>query len=142
MRPGTVHSVTTLQDSITLGGHFFCAPTIKHSIYSIFHTFVGSNTITNVPMDNEQEMLLRIVLFWSKVMCQRGSSYLNNLGKGKSSYWISLMSMSTPFSRFHSPHPKLAQFRRLLEFCLSPQLCGASSSCDSLPIQFALLGQF
>lgn len=144
MRPGTVHSVTTLQDSITLGGHFFCAPTIKHSAHSIFHTFVGSNTITNVPMDNEQEMLLRIVLFWFKVMCQRGSSYVDSLGKGsKSLYWICLMSVSiSPFPRFHSPHSKPAWFRRLLELCLSPKLCRTGSHCDSLPVQFALLGQF
>ncbi|KAE9389210.1 hypothetical protein BT96DRAFT_1070903 [Gymnopus androsaceus JB14] len=31
MRPGTVHSVTTLQDCVALGGHFFSAPTIKYS---------------------------------------------------------------------------------------------------------------
>lgn len=82
MRPGTVHSVTTLQDSVALGGHFFSAPTIKYSIYSIFHTFVGSHTITNVPMDNEQQMLLRIVLFWYKAMCERRSTYLDRLGEG------------------------------------------------------------
>lgn len=84
MRPGTVHSVTTLQDSIAFGGHFFSAPTIKHSIYSVFHTFVGSHTITNVPMDNEQQMLLRIVLFWHKRMCDERSTYLEMLGEGTS----------------------------------------------------------
>lgn len=87
MRPGTVHSVTTLQDCIALGGHFFSEPAIKHSVYSILHNFVGSHTITNVSMDNEQQMLLRIVLFWHKTMCEGSSAYLNQieqLGQGRS----------------------------------------------------------
>lgn len=82
MRPAVVHSVTTLQDSIALGGHFFSAPTIRHSVYSVFHSFVGSNTITNVPMDNEQQMLLRIILFWHRRLCGGRSDYLETLGQG------------------------------------------------------------
>lgn len=88
MHPGTVHSVTTLQDSIALGGHFFSAPTIKHSIYSIYHSFVGCSTITNVTVDNEQQMLLRIILFWHRRMCGEGSDYLQALGNGKFSFDI------------------------------------------------------
>jgi hypothetical protein len=83
MRPGIVHSVTTMQDCIAVGGHFFSAPTIKYSLYSIFHTFVGSNSITNVPTDDEQQMLLRIVLLWHESMCR--SAYLErieDLGQG------------------------------------------------------------
>lgn len=86
MRPGTVHSVTTLKDSIAVGGHFFSAPTMKYSIYSIFHTFVGSNSITNVPMDSEQQMLLRILLFWHQALCVESNTYLSriaNCGEGK-----------------------------------------------------------
>ena len=81
MRPGIVHSVTTLQDCIALGGHFFSAPTIKYSVYGIFHTFVGSRSITNVPMDDEQEMLLRILLFWYQSMCGESSDYLKRIGR-------------------------------------------------------------
>ena len=90
MQPGTVHSVTTIQDCIALGGHFFSAPTIKHSLYSILHNFVGSHTITNVSMDNEQQMLLRIVLFWHKTMCEGSGAYLNQieqLVQGRSFSW-------------------------------------------------------
>ena len=90
MRPGTVHSVMTIQDCIALGGHFFSAPTIKHSLYSILHNFVGSHTITNVSMANEQQMLLRIVLFWHKTMCEGSSAYLNRieqLVQGRSFSW-------------------------------------------------------
>lgn len=79
MRPGTVHSVTTLKDSIAVGGHFFSAPTMKYSIYSIFHTFVGCNSITNVPTDTEQQMLLRILLFWHQTMCVESPGYLNRI---------------------------------------------------------------
>ena len=83
MHPGTVHSVTMLQDCIAVGGHFFSAPMIKYSLYLIFHTFVGSNSITNVPTDDEQQMLLRIVLLWRESICK--STYLDRieeLGQG------------------------------------------------------------
>jgi len=83
MRPGVVHSVTTMKDCIAVGGHFFSAPTMKYTIYSIFHTFVGSNSITNVPADDEHQMLLRIILMWHKTICE--GSYLDRieeLGQG------------------------------------------------------------
>lgn len=95
MRPGTVHSVTTIHDSIAVGGHFFSAPTIKYSVYSIFHTFVGSHTITNVPMDSEQQMLLRIILFWHKAMCGADRRYLDriaNLDQGMSLFTFLFLS--------------------------------------------------
>lgn len=82
MRPGTVHSVTTLQDSIALGGHFFSAPTMRYTVYSIYHTFVGSSSVTNVTEETEQQMLLRIVLFWHHAMCdETSSSYLARISK-------------------------------------------------------------
>ena len=79
MHPGTVHSVTTLQDCVAVGGHFFSISTMKYSIYSAFHTFVASHTITNVPIDAEQQMLLRIILFWHKAMCNGEVQYLNRV---------------------------------------------------------------
>ena len=85
MRPGTVHSVTTLQDCVAVGGHFFSMPTIKYSLYSALHTFVGSHTITNVSVDCEQQMLLPIVLFWHRTICDGTATYLARikaLGKG------------------------------------------------------------
>ena len=89
MRPGTVHSVTTMQDSIAVGGHFFAATTIKYSLYSIFHTFVGSHSITNVPTDDEQQLLLRIVLLWHEVMC--GGCYLDRIEKlGQGTFLINI----------------------------------------------------
>ncbi|KIK53894.1 hypothetical protein GYMLUDRAFT_63462 [Collybiopsis luxurians FD-317 M1] len=66
MCPGIVDSITTLQDCMALGGHFFSMPTIKYSVYSIFHMFVGSYMVTNVPFNSKQQMLLQIVLLWHK----------------------------------------------------------------------------
>lgn len=86
MRPGTLHSVTTMTDSISVGGHFFSSPTIKYSVYSIFHTFVGASTITNVQTDSEQQMLLRIVLFWHQELAGKNSQYLKRIatcGEGR-----------------------------------------------------------
>ena len=85
MRPGTVHSVTTLQDCVAVGGHFFSLSTMKYSIYSAFHTFVASHTITNVSIDAEQQMLLRIVLFWHKAMCEGQLQYLKCISASGSS---------------------------------------------------------
>ncbi|KAE9386725.1 hypothetical protein BT96DRAFT_948906 [Gymnopus androsaceus JB14] len=79
MHPGTFHSVPMLQDCIALGGHFFSAPIIKYLLYSLFHTFVGSHTITNISMDDEQQMLLHIILFWHKTMCEGSSVYLDKI---------------------------------------------------------------
>lgn len=99
MRPGTLHSVTTMTDSISVGGHFFSAPTIKYSIYSIFHTFVGARTITNVPMDNEQQMLLRIALFWHQEMTGKNSGYLKRIATcGEGTVLILKSFTSTHFS--------------------------------------------
>lgn len=86
MRPGTLHSVTMMTDSISVGGHFFSVPTIKYSIYLILHGFVGARTITNVPMDSEQQMLLRIALFWHQEMVGKNSGYLKRIatcGEGR-----------------------------------------------------------
>lgn len=107
MRPGTVHSVTTLQDSIAVGGHFFSAPTMKYSIYSIFHTFVGCNSITNVPLDSEQQMLLRIILFWHHAMCIESRSYLHRIAVcGMGSCLIILFEWWYLLDhRFYSPCP-------------------------------------
>jgi hypothetical protein len=79
MGPAVVHSVTTVQDCVATGGHFFSMPTMKYSLYSIFHTFVGSRTITNVDVADEQQMLLRIVLFWHQTMCQGHKNYMQRL---------------------------------------------------------------
>lgn len=79
MRPGTVHSVTTLEDCIAVGGHFICSSTMKHSIFSIYHTFVGHGTVTNVIPDNDHEMMLRIILFWHRRMCTAEASYIKKL---------------------------------------------------------------
>ncbi|KAF5343519.1 hypothetical protein D9757_014940 [Collybiopsis confluens] len=79
MAPGVVHSVTTLKDCVAVGGHFFSMPTMKYTLYSIFHTFVGSRTITNVNVDSEQQMLLRILLFWYKDMVEGDKAYLRRL---------------------------------------------------------------
>ncbi|KAF5365357.1 hypothetical protein D9757_013777 [Collybiopsis confluens] len=65
MRPGVVHSVTTLKDCVACN--------------SIYHTFVNSSTITNGAIDNKQFNLLRIFLYWFRIMCGGGSSYLNNI---------------------------------------------------------------
>lgn len=75
-----------MTDSISVGGHFFSAPTIKYSIYSIFHGFVGARTITNVSIDSEQQMLLRIALFWHQEMTGKHSGYLKRIetcGEGR-----------------------------------------------------------
>lgn len=74
-----------MKDSIALGGHFFLAPTMKYSIYAIFHTFVGHCSLTNVSVDSEQQMLLRIILFWHQELVEKSSVYLEriaNLGEG------------------------------------------------------------
>lgn len=113
MRPGTLHSVTTLTDSISIGGHFFSAPTIKHSVYSIYHIFVGSASITNVSTDNEQEMLLRIILFWHHEMVEQSSQYLkriSNCGEGE----LLFMEFHTEVNcysllRFHSTYSQYSQ---------------------------------
>lgn len=79
MGPGTVHSVTTMKDCVAFGGHFYAAATLKYSIYSIYHTFVGSRTITNTAVDNEQLNLLRILLMWHEVMCEGTNRYLEDI---------------------------------------------------------------
>lgn len=79
MRPGVVHSVTTIKDCVAYGGHFYSASTIRFSIYSIFHTFIGSRTITNGAVENEQQNLLSILLFWHRFMCQDSDAYLRKL---------------------------------------------------------------
>lgn len=97
MRPGTLHSVTTMTDSISVGGHFFSAPTMKYSVYSIFHTFVGASTITNVQTDSEQQMILRIALFWHQEMAGKNSQYLQRIatsGEGRVLFLNSLTAIN------------------------------------------------
>ncbi|KAF5341461.1 hypothetical protein D9757_015295 [Collybiopsis confluens] len=79
MRPGVVHSVTTIQDCLAIGGHFFAASTIKLTVYSLYHSFVNSGTITNGAVEEEQQNLLRILLFWFDAMCKLGSTYLSDI---------------------------------------------------------------
>jgi hypothetical protein len=85
MRPGVVHSVATMKGCVASGGHFFSSVTIKYSLYSILHTFVGSKTITNVPFDAEQQMLLRILPLWHRRMLIGHDGYvarIQALGQG------------------------------------------------------------
>ncbi|KAF5340924.1 hypothetical protein D9757_014937 [Collybiopsis confluens] len=77
MRPGVVHSVTTLQDCIAVSGHFYAAANMTLTVYSIYHTFVNSSTITNGAVDNEQLNMLRILLYWFRIMCGDGGFYLD-----------------------------------------------------------------
>lgn len=115
MRPGTLHSVTTMTDSIAVGGHFFSAPTIKYSVYSILHTFVGARTITNVPMDTEQQMLLRIALFWHRELAGKNSRYLQRIatcGEGKYLLLENFLGIHIValLSRYDSPYSERSQF--------------------------------
>ncbi|KIK51249.1 hypothetical protein GYMLUDRAFT_64930 [Collybiopsis luxurians FD-317 M1] len=79
MRPGTVHSVTTIKDCVALGGHFFTSSTIKYTVNLIFHLFVGSHTVTNSPVDHEQQNLLRILLYWHKILYEGSDKYLGRI---------------------------------------------------------------
>lgn len=83
MRPGLVHSVTTLQTAVAVGGHFFSFSTMKYSLYSILHTFVGSNSITNVSMDVEQQMILRIAPYFHRSMLEGEQAYMARIRAAK-----------------------------------------------------------
>lgn len=101
MRPGVLHSVTTVQDSLAIGGHFYAASTMKFTVFSLYHSFVNSGTITNGHVEEEQVNLLRIVLYWSKIMREPG--YLANLEhptEGNSG--LSNVSYNTLIHLFHS----------------------------------------
>ncbi|KIK50396.1 hypothetical protein GYMLUDRAFT_182857 [Collybiopsis luxurians FD-317 M1] len=79
MHSGTVHSITTIKDCVALGGHFFTSSTIKYTVNSIFHSFIGSHTVTNSPVDHEQQNLLRILLYWHKILYEGSDKYLGRI---------------------------------------------------------------
>ncbi|KAF8235987.1 hypothetical protein L208DRAFT_1253710 [Tricholoma matsutake] len=58
MRPSTLHAVFTPKSAICLGGHFYSIGTITRTVYSIIHTFVGSQTLTNTEHAADSRTLL------------------------------------------------------------------------------------
>jgi hypothetical protein len=66
MKPNALHFVVTVEDSITIGRHFYCASTTLLSVIGIVHTFLMDNGITNVVHDNAlQSVLRRMMGMWS-----------------------------------------------------------------------------
>lgn len=64
MRPGTVHFVLTVENSITDGRHGYAASTMAESAYAIIHTFVLDPFITNTTHYATQKLWRRIFKFW------------------------------------------------------------------------------
>jgi hypothetical protein len=65
MKPNTFHYVVTLENSVTIGRHFYCTSTILQSVIGIVHTFLMGHAITNVHhQDDLQSVLRRIMGLW------------------------------------------------------------------------------
>jgi hypothetical protein len=65
MKPNTFHYVVTLENSVTIGRHFYCASTILQSVIGIVHTFLMGSGITNVShQDVLQSVLRRLMGMW------------------------------------------------------------------------------
>jgi hypothetical protein len=61
MRPGTPHYVVTLQNSITLGHHFYATSTIRDTCWSLVHRSIMDNAITNTTHPDTEQLLRRML---------------------------------------------------------------------------------
>jgi hypothetical protein len=59
MQPNTFHYVVTLENSVTIGRHFYCASTISQTVIGVIHTFLMGHGITNVEHNNALQTVLR-----------------------------------------------------------------------------------
>lgn len=66
MRPGTLHFVLTVQDSLCHGGHFYSSQTMTDTGFAIFQSFVASSVLTNTTNVYAVEGLQRILGYWTK----------------------------------------------------------------------------
>jgi hypothetical protein len=65
MKPNTFHYVVTLENSITIGRHFYCTSNILQSVIGIIHVFLMGNGVTNViHQDALQSVLRRLMGMW------------------------------------------------------------------------------
>jgi hypothetical protein len=65
MKPHTFHFVITVENSISIGRHFYCASTTLRSVIGIVHTFLMEQGVTNVVHDNVlQSVLRRMMGMW------------------------------------------------------------------------------
>jgi len=61
MRPNTPHYVLTVENSITIGHHMYCATTICDSCWGHIHTGILLHSVTNTNHP-EKEIFLRRIL--------------------------------------------------------------------------------
>jgi hypothetical protein len=64
MKPNTMHYVLTVDDSITLGRHFFPCASSQATSFGAIHTFIMNYAITNTLHDDLITMLRRIMVMW------------------------------------------------------------------------------
>jgi hypothetical protein len=65
MRPGTPHYVLTLEDSVTLGRHFYSSSTVRATTWSLVHSGILDESITNTRHPETEQLLRR--MFWMYV---------------------------------------------------------------------------
>lgn len=66
MRPGTIHFVLTVQDSLCHGGHFYSSQTMTDTGFAIFQSFVACSVLTNTTNVYAVVGLQRILAYWTE----------------------------------------------------------------------------
>jgi hypothetical protein len=62
MRPNTPHYVLTLQNSITLGRHFYATSTILETCFAYIHCGILNAALTNTDHPEADQLLARMLI--------------------------------------------------------------------------------
>ncbi|KAF8871649.1 hypothetical protein CPB84DRAFT_1692019 [Gymnopilus junonius] len=63
MRPNTPHAVLTLQNSVTMGSHFFAMSTIQDTFLGMIHTFVLEKLLTHTTHNDFLQVMRQMIVF-------------------------------------------------------------------------------
>ncbi|KAK0224379.1 hypothetical protein IW262DRAFT_1459431 [Armillaria fumosa] len=71
MRPNTHHSVVTIENCIISGQHFYVTSCIEDTVVGFIHTRLWQYIITNVLHHDLRPLLLRMMCYFSQVICSQ-----------------------------------------------------------------------
>src|ERR1700722_336933 len=97
MRPCTLHYVVTLENSITLGRHFYARSTARVTVWGLIHCAIMHTSVTNA--DPYGAMILRRILVcsleeWRKTGVKVSFKYASIMLK-KTAYVVQMKSPDT-----------------------------------------------
>ena len=64
MRPGTLHWVLSISNTICVGQYFYASSTIMHSIIALVHTSLLGGAITNEKHLETKTLLYQMMHLW------------------------------------------------------------------------------